>query len=173
VECAVSRPETSAAVFHFRRPTEADHRAVVSVVDEWWAGRHLRHLLPRLWLRHFCGTSWIAETSDGRLAGFLVGFVSPDRSDEAYVHMVATNPNLRRHGLGRQLYVRFADDVRARGVRQVLAVTWPGNRVSIAFHRALGFEVDDGPGTTMIYGTPAHPDYDDDGEDRVVFRREL
>ena len=48
---------------------------------------------------------------------------------------------------GRLLYERFFDDVSKRGVRQVNAVTWPGNRVSVAFHRAMGFTVDDGPGT--------------------------
>ena len=56
---------------------------------------------------------------------------------------------------------------------RVTAVTWPGNRISIAFHRSVGFAVDDGPGTQSIYGTPAHVDHDGDGEDRVVFLLDL
>ena len=52
-------------------------------------------LLPRLWFQHFTGTSWIAEDDEGRIVGFLVGFVSPDRPDEAYIHMVGTSPNHR------------------------------------------------------------------------------
>jgi hypothetical protein len=55
----------------------------------------------------------------------------------------------------------------------VTAVTWPGNRLSVAFHRALGFAPADGPGTQNLYGTPAYPDYDADGDDRVVFSREI
>ncbi len=163
----------SEAGLRFRRPTEADHPAVVAVVDEWWGGRKLHQLLPRLWFEHFSSTSWIVETEDGRLAGFLIGFVSPDRPAEAYVHMIATNPNLRRRGAGRALYERFFDDARARGARRVKATTWPGNRVSIGFHRAIGFAIDDGPGTTPTYGTPAHVDHDGPGEDRVVFVRDL
>ena len=31
----------------------------------------------------------------------------------------------------------------------------------------MGFAPDDGPGTQRLYGTPAYPDYDADGEDRV------
>lgn len=157
----------------FRRPTEADHLPIVRVIDEWWGGRSLRHLLPRLWLQHFTGTSWIAETGDGRLAGFLIGFVSPDRPDEAYVHMVAANPNLRRRGVARRLYDRFFDDVRSRGVRRVTAITWPGNRPSVAFHRAIGFRLDDGPGSQSIYGVPAFTDYDEDRDDKAVLVRDV
>jgi RimJ/RimL family protein N-acetyltransferase len=58
-------------------------------------------------------------------------------------------------------------------VRRVMAITWPGNRVSVAFHRSIGFRVVEGPGTQRLYGSPAFPDYDGDGEDRVVFVREL
>ena len=157
----------------FRRPTEADHAPIVALVDEWWGGRRMRDLLLRLWFQHFTGTSWIAEDSDGELLGFLVGFVSPDDPDTAYVHMIATNPNRRRHGLGSALYRRFFDDVARRGVRRVKAITWPGNRVSVGFHRSMGFRIVEGPGSQNLYGTPAIPDYDGDGEDRAVFVREL
>ena len=158
---------------HLRRPIETDHARLVGQVDDWWGGRKLRQLLPRLWFQHFTGTSWVAEDGDGRLVGFLVGFISPDRPAEAYVHMIGTDPNHRHAGLGRTLYERFFADVRERGARRVTAITWPGNRVSVGFHRAMGFMPADGPGTQNLYGTPAYADYDADGEDRVVFSREL
>jgi GNAT superfamily N-acetyltransferase len=157
----------------FRRPVEADHPRLVGVVDEWWGGRRLHELLPRLWLQHFTGTSWLAEGEDGRLLGFLVGFVSPDHPDTAYCHMVATSPNRRGRGLGRGLYERFFEDARAAGCSTVKAITWSGNRISIAFHRALGFLPDEGPGSMPLYGTPAYPDYDAEGDDRAVLVRRL
>jgi GNAT superfamily N-acetyltransferase len=157
----------------FRRPTEDDHPTVVGQVDEWWGGRHVHELLPRLWFQHFRGTSWVVETEGGRLAGFLVGFRSPDHPDEAYIHMVATDPNLRGRGIGRSLYERFFDEMRAVGVRRVKAVTWPADRVSVAFHAALGFRPTEGPGSQRLYGTPAFADYDYEGEDRALFVREL
>jgi len=156
-----------------RRPVEADHPVLVGQVDDWWGGRKMHELLPRLWFQHFTSTSWVAEDADGRLVGFLVGFVSPDRPDEAYIHMVGTSPNHRRAGLGRTLYERFFDDMRGLGIRRVKAVTWPGNQVSVRFHRAMGFVPADGPGTQNLYGTSAYPDYDADGDDRVAFSREL
>ena len=146
---------------------------IVGLIDEWWGGQRMHHLLPRLWFQHFTGTSWIAETADGRLAGFLIGFISPDRPGEAYVALVAANPNLRRQGVGRALYERFFDDVRPRGVSRVSAVAWPDNRAAVEFHRAVGFSVDAGPGTRPIHGVPAHPDYDGDRDDRVLLTRDL
>jgi GNAT superfamily N-acetyltransferase len=156
----------------FRRPIEADHPTIVALIDEWWGGRTLHDLLPRLWLQHFCGTSWVVEAA-GRPIGFLVGFISPDDATLAYVHMIATDPNQRRRGLGRELYERFIGDVSARGVTRVRAITWPGNRTSVAFHGAIGFRPVEGPGSMNLYGTPAYPDYDYPGEDRVVFERRV
>jgi len=168
----VTRPADPPAI-RFRRPTEDDYPRIVGVVDEWWGGRRMEDLLPRLWLQHFRGTSWVAETDDGRLAGFLVGFHSPDQPDVAYCHMVATNPNLRGRGLGRALYERFFADARAAGRTRVVAITWPGNRISLALHRALGFDSEQGPRTRNLYGVPAYDRYDFDREDRAVLVRRL
>ena len=157
----------------FRRPTEADYPTIVRVIDDWWGGRKVDVLLPRLWLQHFTGTSWLAETPDRGLAGFLVGFLSPDETDVAYCHMISTNPNLRRRGLGRALYERFFADARAGGRREVRAITWQGNRASIAFHRAIGFEVEAGPGSQNLYGTASQAAYDFDRADRAILVRAL
>lgn len=164
---------TDAMGLRFRRPNEADHPRIVGLVDEWWGGRRMRALLPRLWFQHFTGTSWIAEDEAGRLAGFIVAFISQDDPTTAYVHMVAADPNRRRAGTGRALYQQVFEDLHTRGVHRVIAITWPGNRQSVAFHRSLGFRVDDGPGTQNLYGTPAYADYDGEGDDRVVFTHDL
>jgi GNAT superfamily N-acetyltransferase len=164
---------TDATGLRFRRPTEADHARIVGLVDEWWGGRRMRALLPRLWFQHFTSTSWIADDETGRLVGFIVAFMSQDDPTTGYVHMVAADPNRRRAGTGRALYQRVFEDLRTRGVHRVKAITWPGNRQSVAFHRSLGFRVDDGPGTQNLYGTPAYADYDGEGDDRVVFTHDL
>lgn len=156
-----------------RRPTEADYPTIIELVDEWWGGRKMRAFLQRVWFQHFTGTSWILETADGQLVGFVVAFVSPDDPTTGYVKMIGSNPNHRRAGIGRRLYDLVFEDFAGRGVERVTAITWPGNRTSVGFHRALGFRVDDGPGTQRLYGTPAYADYDGWGEDRVVFVRDL
>jgi ribosomal protein S18 acetylase RimI-like enzyme len=162
---------TDEPTIRYRRPSEADYPSIIGVLGEWWDGREVDALLPRLWLQHFTGTSWLAETEDGRLAGFLIGFLSPDRAAEASCHLIGVNPNLRHRGVGSELYERFFADARSGGRARVVAVAWPGNRAAIAFHRAIGFTLDTGPGTQNLYGTPAYPGYDFDREDRTVLVR--
>ena len=170
---ARARPPMDAATLVFRRPIEADYPRISRVVDDWWGGRKMDVLLPRLWLQHFTGTSWIAETPEGELAGFLIGFLSPDHPDIAYCHMLATNPSLRSQGMGRALYERFFEDARGSGRSIVTAVTWPANRTSLAFHRAMGFEIVRGEGSQNLYGTPALAGHDFGREDKATLVRRL
>jgi ribosomal protein S18 acetylase RimI-like enzyme len=117
--------------------------------------------LPRLFLDHFSGTSLIAE-HDGELAGFVIGFLSPAKPHEAYIHYAAVAPAWRRSGLAGRLYEQFFDLARHDGRTVVKAITSPQNAASIAYHRAMGFTVSD----------PIE-DYDGPSTDRVVFVREI
>jgi ribosomal protein S18 acetylase RimI-like enzyme len=142
-----------------RHADPADHARVVAVVDAWWGGRPMAAMLPKLFFIHFRDTSFVAD-DDGELAGFLCGFRSQTFDDEAYIHFVGVDPSRRGSGLGRMLYERFFDAIAPRTV--VHAVTSPVNERSVAFHRALGFEVD-----------RVQPDYDGRGEARVQLVKRL
>ena len=119
-----------------------DHARIVAVVDEWWGGRRMAALLPSLFLEHFAGTSLTAEDSSGELAGFLVGFDSPDHRRESYVHFIGVRPDQRGSGLGRDLHDRFAREAATRGMTTVRCVTSTVNTASVAFHTSIGFEVE-------------------------------
>jgi ribosomal protein S18 acetylase RimI-like enzyme len=122
------------------RPAEpGDYARVIEVVDDWWGGRPMAPMLPKLFFVHFRDTSFVGEDK-GELAGFLCGFRSQTFDDEAYIHFVGVDPSRRGSGLGRLLYERFFEAVRPRSL--VRAVTSPANERSLAFHRALGFEVE-------------------------------
>ena len=58
-----------------RAATVADHAPILAVLDEWWGGRAMAGLLQPLFLENFSGTSLVAETLDGNLAGFLIGLL--------------------------------------------------------------------------------------------------
>ena len=85
---------------------ERDYDPIIAVIDEWWGGRPMAHLLPRIFFVHFQPTSFALE-EDGRVAGFLAGFVSQTYPDQAYIHFVGIHPESRRRGLGRRLYQHF------------------------------------------------------------------
>ena len=146
-------------MWSIRHAEPRDYATVNAVIDEWWGGRTMAAMLPKLFFVHFRDTSFVAEGDDG-LAGFLCGFRSQTFEDEAYIHFVGVDPAARAHGLGRALYERFFAAVAPRTV--VRAVTAPVNERSVAFHRALGFEVE-----------RIDEDYDGRGESRVLLVKRL
>ncbi len=149
---------------------EEDYREIIMVLDDWWGGREMAGLLPRLFFQHFADTSFAIE-EEGRVIAFLVGFVSQSRPGEAYIHFVGVDPAWRGQGLGQELYERFFAAARERGATSVHCITSPVNKGSIAFHRAMGFSL--APGDEESEGVPVHADYDGRGGARVVFAKEI
>jgi ribosomal protein S18 acetylase RimI-like enzyme len=162
-----------------RKASEADYSNVAAALQTWWtmpgfdheaAARERAALVPRLWLQHFAGTSLVAE-GDHRFVGFLIGFLSPDRAEEGYIHFVGVAPDARGKGVGRSLYERFFDICKGASRKCVRCVTSPHNALSIAFHLAMGFEAE--PGTEEAGTLRAKADYDGPGVHRVAFVRGL
>lgn len=154
-----------------RRPVPADHADVVAVVDDWWGGRQLSALVQALFFEHFASTSLIERGPEG-LRSFPLAFDSADHPDVTYIHFVGVRPDLRGTGRGAELYERTFDDARARGRRRVECITGVSNRGSIAFHRAMGFELVPGDAVDPE-GVPFHRDHGGPGVDQVLFRRTL
>jgi len=132
---------------------ELDYKFVISVVDEWWGGRHMADMLPKLFFRHFNDTSFVAE-EDGELVGFLIGFISQSYVDEAYIHFIGIHPDYRDKGIGRKLYLAFFEKVEKKGCKTVHCVTSQVNKGSINFHIRMGFQIEK-------------------GQDRVLFTRKI
>ena len=145
-----------------RHAKPSDYGRVIGRVNVWWGGREMAPILPRLFFLHFEGTSFIADDDEGELAGFVCGFLSQTDPEEAYIHFVGVSPARRGEGIGRTLCERFFTEAREQGRSLVRCVTSPANEGSIAFHEALGFEVD-----------RVAEDYDGPGEDRVLLLKRL
>ncbi len=153
-----------------RHLQETDYPAIISKLDEWWGGRPMRGLLPRLFFQHFSDTSWVIE-DHGEVVGFLIGFLSQVFQDTGYIHFVGVHPLYRANGLGKQLYEQFFKAMRDHGRHIVEAITSPVNRESVAFHTRMGFVVV--PGDAIVESIPVHRNYDGCGGDRVIFRKTL
>jgi predicted GNAT superfamily acetyltransferase len=153
-----------------RNAEPADHPRIIGVMKDWWGGRDLTHMLPRLFLTHFCDTSFLME-KDNELAAFLIGFLSQSRNDEGYIHFVGVNPEFRGMGIGTYLYNRFYEICIVKGRKTVRSCTSPVNKGSIVFHAKMGFEIE--KGNAEIDGVQVTLDYNKPNDDKVLFRRLL
>lgn len=163
-----------------RNAEPSDYYFVASVINDWWGGRNMRDMLPKLFFTHFRDTSFIvqenasienASIADANIIGFLNGFLSQTYPEQAYIHFVGVHPDYRKAGVARLLYETFFDTVRAKGRTSVHCVTSPVNKTSIAFHLRMGFEIE--PGDVEVDGVSAHSNYDGKGESRVLFTKQL
>lgn len=155
---------------NIRTIRESDYPQVISVINDWWGGRHMTDMLPKLFFIHFEDTSFIME-QDETLIGFLIGFVSQSRPSEAYIHFVGVHPAHRKAGIASQLYYQFFEAIRSRQCHTIRCITSPVNQKSIAFHQRMGFEMEEG--TSSIDGIPVVQNYDGKGNDRVLFVKRL
>ena len=153
------------------RHTESeDYDRVISRVDTWWGGRQMAGMLPRLFFTHFRPWTFVAVHEEA-IIGFLAGFQSQTDPGQVYCHFIGVAPDWRGRGVGEALYQRLFVAAASQGCHEVLAVTAPTNRSSIAFHARMGF--------TQLAGACANGEvsftaaYDGPGEDRVRFRRSL
>ncbi|MBI4495958.1 MAG: GNAT family N-acetyltransferase [Deltaproteobacteria bacterium] len=147
-----------------------DYLTICRVVDSWF-GDPVSYLVHPVYREHFSGTSFVAREGGG-MAGFLLGFVSQDRPEVAYAHLVCTDPARRRRGIGRSLYRRFFQAAIQRGCLQVTAITVPLNQTSISFHRSLGFMLRT-EGAVREGDYPVMKDFAGPGIDCVVLERSL
>lgn len=145
-----------------RHARPSDYGRVIGRVNVWWEGRERAPVLPQLFFLHFEGTCFVAEDEAGELVGFIVGFLSQTSPDEAYIHFIGVAPERRSEGIGAALYERFFEEVRAHGRTVVRCAASPASAEALAFHEALGFEVE-----------RVVPDYEGPGEDRMLLVKRL
>ncbi|KRD91785.1 hypothetical protein ASE51_14770 [Bacillus sp. Root147] len=121
----------------------SDYYVISPLINDWWNGRQMSDLLPKLFFDHFKNTSFIVE-EEGEIIGFLIGFLSQSYLNEAYIHFVGIHPEYRRKGIGKQLYNQFFDAIKQNDRNIVRCVTSPVNKASIAYHTKMGFEIEQG-----------------------------
>lgn len=145
-----------------------DHHRIIRVVKDWWGGRDLTWMLPRLFLIHFNNTSFIIE-KDGELIAFLIGFLSQSNTDEGYIHFVGVHPDYRGIGIGEYLYEQFYGVCKENARSIIRACTSPVNIGSIEFHKRIGFHIEQG--NSEFDGIPVTLDYNKPNDPKVLFKK--
>jgi GNAT superfamily N-acetyltransferase len=142
-----------------RALTKSDFDEIVRVIDMWWAGPTAALAHPIFFYE--LGQAARVVEINGRLVGFLLGFLTTDQPPVGYVHLIGVDPAYRRQGVARRLYESFEDNCRGAGCRRLKAITTVGNEVSRRFHEALGWRA------SIVN------DYAGAGRHRMVFTKAL
>ncbi len=147
-----AEPNMTSSAMTTRRLTKADYDHVVRVIDKWWGGPTSALAHPIFF--HELGDAAMVVELDGRVVGFLLGFITP-HGPIGYVHLVGIDPDFRRKHVGTLLYAAFEEKCRKAGCVSLKAITTLGNEISIQFHQAMGWtnelaENYAGPGRTRM-----------------------
>lgn len=153
-----------------RNTTPNDHEKVISAMPYWWNGRDLTASVNKIFFIHFSNTSFVAEKDD-KLVGFLVAFFSQTDDNLGYIHFAGVHPEYRMDGIGRRLYTAFFDSCIENNISVVKCCTSPINKLSIAFHQRMGFEIE--LGDCSVDGVPAKMNFLRKNEPHVLFRKEV
>jgi ribosomal protein S18 acetylase RimI-like enzyme len=140
--------------------TVCDLAAVLAEHERFWGERDLRFLHLKALVHEFGDTCLVARGPGGRIDGYLLGFTTPSRT--GYIHAVAVRDEARGAGCGTALYRAFATAAAGHGADHLKAITNVINTGSVAYHRRLGFHVEqvedyDGPGVPMMVMTRPLP----------------
>lgn len=92
---------------NIRSVESSDYYIISPLINEWWGGRNMSDMLPKLFFDHFKQTSFIAE-EDGRIIGFLIGFLSQSHPKESYIHFVGVHPHWRKRILENSFMFNFS-----------------------------------------------------------------
>ncbi len=90
---------------------------------------------------HIAVYPWLVWEEEGRVLGYAYAGRAFERAAYAWNAEISCylDASVRGRGVGRQLYARIEDILRAQGVRKVFAVVTSANIASVRFHEALGY----------------------------------
>ena len=150
------------------RCTRADFDQILREIKDFWGDERTLFLHHPMFVHEFGNSAFVIKEGQQVIA-YLFGFIS-QAAPVGYVHAIGVRRSHQRQGLGRMLYDRFTRFARKHGCRELKALTSPGNKTSIAFHRSIGMEP---AGEPDEEGIPIVKDYSGPGVHRVVFRKKI
>ncbi len=155
-----------------RNAFPGDFTEVANKSKEWADLVIERESIYHIMTEHFRSTCFIAEDR-GQMIGYLLGFQSQSRPEEALVHLVQVAPRLRGNGVGRRMFNQFQATVKQMGCTRITTHSRPENNDCKRFYKAMGFEPIKGGDAIEINGLPCVKDYSGPGKHRVVWVKNI
>lgn len=115
--------------------------------------------------RHFASTSVAAEHDDGRLVGYVSGYLKPEEPDVLFIWQVAVDRSARGLGLGGAMLRWVLDSERGRGARFLETTIGPTNEASWRLFRGLARELGAAFSTRQYFESPLFGEEQHEQED--------
>jgi GNAT superfamily N-acetyltransferase len=145
-----------------------DFHEIVNDLPDFWGSDHTMYFHHPMFYYEFGNTAFVIK-EENKVIAYMFGFLS-QTSNTGYVHLLAVRKKWQRNGLGNVLYNHFIAYAKAHECKKLKAITNPGNYPSISFHKKLGMKL---IGMKNEEGIEIIEDYSGNGQDRVVFEKEI
>ena len=148
--------------------SHADFLAIRKNIENYWGSDRTLSVHHPMFIFEFGNSAYVIKEKQEIIA-YLFGFLS-QTSPTAYVHLVGVHKDHQYKGLGTKLYKHFIEFAQLQGCNKLKAITSPTNTQSISFHQKLGMSL---IGELEENGLPIFKDYSGEGQDRVVFEKNI
>lgn len=146
-----------------------DYFIIIRDIVAFWGSERTLSFHHPIYIHEFGNTAFVIREEQKPVA-YLFGFLS-QTDQSGYVHLVGIRESHQKKGLGTLLYQYFINYCQAKGRTHVRAITTPENTKSIAFHHhKMGMKM---IGELGDYDVPVVKNYAGEGQDRVVFIKEI
>lgn len=148
--------------------TTSDYHQILADISNFWGSDRTLNIHHPMFIYEFGNSAYVIKIND-RVIAYLFGFIS-QTSPTGYVHLIGVRNDYQNKGLGSALYKHFISYAKEKGCNKVKAMTTPTNSLSIAFHKKIGMKL---LGNKNANGMEVISDYSGQGQDRVVFEKDI
>ena len=161
--------------YNIRNVEERDFIDISKLARECKPMSTERNSIYHIFTKFFQNTSLILEEKDGKICGFLLGLISQNDHQEAYIHLLCLKDELRGRGFAKKIIDKFTKIVKSKGCKKISLITKPVNKKAIRFYKKLGFQLvyKNDEKMVIIDGVSAVKDYNGAGEHMVIFEYNL
>ena len=131
-----------------------------------------RKAIYHYFTKFFKNTSLVFE-DNGNIKGFLLGFISQENNENAYIHLLCIKKDLRGQNMASNLVEKFISIVSSLDCKKVFLVCKPSNKTAIKFYNKMGFLPLHSDKTIIIDDINVFKDYDGPYEDKIVFFKSI
>lgn len=124
-----------------------------------------------MWCEIFSDTSVVVKDEEGKVVGFVSGFIHPDTPDTLFIWQIAVDESARGQGLATRMLFKLLEREQENEIRYVEATVTPSNIPSRRLFQGLAKKLDTNCLITEFFSSDDFPKEEKtDHEDELKFR---